>query len=355
MRFFSGKKTRDAKKQQQQQQHIQEKTAHVDKVVKTQQSHYNHNAAPSQRKPALKQPGQQRYTHSPPPAAASIQQQYSLATVPEYPKKRAQVLSPSNNRSPHVQTKAPVLDRQYQQKKASQDTRHVQIKSVKTAHVTNSGDTRTESYPVAKPTRPQSILHHTHQVPATTQTNYTMDGEQPNNEAQPKTNRVHFLSCNSSVTSASSASEVHLMAGPGSVASSSAMSSSKDAENVFDRVLHSVMTEEEDRLKAMGMGGAPPPKALSPAMYYKTTQSSGMYFRGGHNRSVSQSSDEVSQSLSPRANKVPVNAAGQLIDMDTGMEISDLGRGVSSNVNDSTTTIDSDCALNGSMNVRGEF
>ena len=174
------------------------------------------------------------------------------------------------------------------------------------------------------------------------------------------------------------------MAGPGSVASSSAMSSSKDAENVFDRVLHSVMTEEEDRLKAMGMGGAPPPKALSPAMYYKTTQSSGMYFRGGHNRSVSQSSDEVSQSLSPRANKVPVkptiaDAAGRLIDVDTGMEICDLGRGVeceyhhlnddgidaqkykillsqvSSNVNDSTTTIDSECALNGSMNIMGEF
>lgn len=380
MRFFSGKKTRDAKKQQHQQQQQQvEKVTHVDKVETNQ--HSLHHAAASQRKPALKQPGQQRYTHSPPPTAASTRQQNSLATVPEHRKERA----PSDIRSAPIQTKVPVLDRQYQQKKASRDTRPVEIKGVKTAHITNSGNIRTEDNPVAKSSRPRSILH-THRAPTTTQPNYTMDGETSNNEALPKNNnhRVQFLSCNSSVTSTSSSSEVHLMAGPGSVASSSAMSSSKDAENVFDRVLHSVMTEEEDRLKAMGMGGAPPSKAntMSPAMYYKSTQSSGMYFRGGHNRSASQSSDE--QTLSPRANKVPVKpmiaaAAGQLIDMDTGIEIDGSGGGVeceyhylnddgidaqkyntllsqvSSNVNDSTVTIDSDCALDGSMNVMGEF
>ena len=64
--------------------------------------------------------------------------------------------------------------------------------------------------------------------------------------------RVRFMSSGESVASSIDASQVHLMAGgPGSVASSSAMSS-VPGENVFDRVLHAVMAEENQRLNAMG-------------------------------------------------------------------------------------------------------
>ena len=71
--------------------------------------------------------------------------------------------------------------------------------------------------------------------------------------------RVRFMSSEQSVASADASGQVHLMAGAGSVASSSAMSSSGDGrENVFDRVLNMVMAEEHERLNAMGMGGADP-------------------------------------------------------------------------------------------------
>ena len=71
--------------------------------------------------------------------------------------------------------------------------------------------------------------------------------------------RVRFMS-SGSVASTSEASQVHLMAGAaGSVASSSAMSSSENnRDNVFDRVLHMVMAEENVRLNAMGMSRADP-------------------------------------------------------------------------------------------------
>lgn len=70
--------------------------------------------------------------------------------------------------------------------------------------------------------------------------------------------RVRFMSSGESVASSIDASQVHLMAGgPGSVASSSAMSS-VPGENVFDRVLHAVMAEENQRLNAMGMVATDP-------------------------------------------------------------------------------------------------
>jgi hypothetical protein len=69
--------------------------------------------------------------------------------------------------------------------------------------------------------------------------------------------RVRFMSAGS-VASSVEASQVHLMAGAaGSVASSSAMSS-VPGENVFDRVLHAVMAEENQRLNAMGMTALDP-------------------------------------------------------------------------------------------------
>jgi len=64
---------------------------------------------------------------------------------------------------------------------------------------------------------------------------------------------VQFMSSGESVSSSIDPYQVHLMAGgPGSVASSSAMSSIP-GENVFDCVLHAVMAEENQRLNAMGM------------------------------------------------------------------------------------------------------
>jgi len=67
------------------------------------------------------------------------------------------------------------------------------------------------------------------------------------------------MSSGSSVASQSDASGVHMMeGGANSVASSSAMSSSDNRENVFDRVLNMVMAEEHERLNAMGMSTADP-------------------------------------------------------------------------------------------------
>eukprot|EP00584_Thalassiosira_punctigera_P016617 CAMPEP_0172554618 /NCGR_PEP_ID=MMETSP1067-20121228/55495_1 /TAXON_ID=265564 ORGANISM="Thalassiosira punctigera, Strain Tpunct2005C2" /NCGR_SAMPLE_ID=MMETSP1067 /ASSEMBLY_ACC=CAM_ASM_000444 /LENGTH=215 /DNA_ID=CAMNT_0013343023 /DNA_START=153 /DNA_END=797 /DNA_ORIENTATION=+ len=60
--------------------------------------------------------------------------------------------------------------------------------------------------------------------------------------------RVRFMSSGESVASSSEASAVHLMAGPNSVASSSAMSSSGPSG-----VLNKVVEEERMRLDAMGM------------------------------------------------------------------------------------------------------
>lgn len=75
--------------------------------------------------------------------------------------------------------------------------------------------------------------------------------------------RVRFMSSGNESVASTEASAVHLMAGAaGSVASSSAMSSSADnRENVFDRVLNMVMAEEHERLNAMGMSRSPDPKS----------------------------------------------------------------------------------------------
>jgi hypothetical protein len=77
----------------------------------------------------------------------------------------------------------------------------------------------------------------------------------PTNHNPPQ--RVRFMSAGS--VASTEASQVHLMAGAaGSVASSSAMSSADNRDNVFDRVLHMVMAEEHERLAAMGMSRADP-------------------------------------------------------------------------------------------------
>ncbi|EED96354.1 predicted protein [Thalassiosira pseudonana CCMP1335] len=113
-------------------------------------------------------------------------------------------------------------------------------------------------------------------------------------------NRVRFLSSSSSVASSSAASEVHLMAGPGSVASSAMSSSRGDAENVFDKVLHMVMDEEEQRLKAMGMnhaGGV----GGGPVSYARRPQ-----YGGISNNATEESED---------------NSYSAPIDIDTGLEV----------------------------------
>ena len=93
---------------------------------------------------------------------------------------------------------------------------------------------------------PPSILHKSRQPPPP---KFSLNIPPP-----PEHNpRVRFMSAAESVASSVEASQVHLMAGAaGSVASSSAMSS-VPGENVFDRVLHAVMAEENQRLSAMGM------------------------------------------------------------------------------------------------------
>eukprot|EP00804_Cyclotella_cryptica_P009572 CCRYP_006263-RA/>CCRYP_006263-RA protein AED:0.06 eAED:0.06 QI:392/1/1/1/0/0/3/89/412 len=192
-------------------------------------------------------------------------------------------------------------------------------------HVNNNGTLPHPSNSIAgnipTKTTPQSILH-TRKHPQ--QTAYAMEDSPP--EVAPH-NRVRFLSSNSSVASSTCASEVHLLAGPGSVASSSAMSSSRgDAENVFDKVLHMVMAEEEDRLKAMGMSKAGSFAASqSPAMYYKSKNSPAMYYSGG----IGGSTSYESEGRSPRGmvpdGKSKMAAAGTLIDVDTGVKLDSIG------------------------------
>lgn len=116
---------------------------------------------------------------------------------------------------------------------------------------------------------PPSILHKKQQQEQQQQQQQYYSGQPPapaptSNPIQLMNNggannpRVRFMSSGESVASSIDASQVHLMAGgPGSVASSSAMSS-VPGENVFDRVLHAVMAEENQRLNAMGMVATDP-------------------------------------------------------------------------------------------------
>ncbi|KAL9180111.1 hypothetical protein ACHAXT_008081 [Thalassiosira profunda] len=113
----------------------------------------------------------------------------------------------------------------------------------------------------ASPTKaaPASILHKSHYKaaakapPPPPPTNasplqvYSMGGNP----------RVRFMSAEESVASTQT-SQVHLMAGANSVASSSAMSSSGGPNNAYDRVLSMVTSEEHVRLNAMGMAVANP-------------------------------------------------------------------------------------------------
>lgn len=103
---------------------------------------------------------------------------------------------------------------------------------------------------------PPSILHRTNQQQAgPPPTTFALQIPEPVSMPGPVSAnpRVRFMSSGESLSSSIDPSQVHLMAGgPGSVASSSAMSSIP-GENVFDRVLHAVMAEENQRLNAMGM------------------------------------------------------------------------------------------------------
>jgi hypothetical protein len=305
-------------------------------------------------------------------------QRNQSTSVAEHPKQSQSPPSQSsNNESLPISNTISATDKYYEQKRTAQDSNNGIPSSErnKPTATTPPNNIRSTNTPV-KPS-PRSILH-THHEHTQQHAKFAMDTP----EAHHPPNRVRFLSSNSSVASSSCASEVHLMAGPGSVASSSAMSSSKgEGENVFDRVLHSVMAEEEDRLKAMGMSKAGSSTGMmSPAMYYKSPESPGMYYRGG-NRGVSSSgSDEFSPQEKLSAKVQVAAAAGRLIDIDTGMTINstcssgnveceyhDLhdddaidtkkymtllshgSGGNHHNLNESTTSADSDGAVTGSM------
>ncbi|KAL7463256.1 hypothetical protein ACHAXS_003628 [Conticribra weissflogii] len=138
---------------------------------------------------------------------------------------------------------------------------------------------------------------------------YTIPASEPppNNN-----NRVRFLSSSSSVAS-TEASEVHLMAGAGSVASS-AMSSSKDSDNIFDKVFSMVMAEEGARLNAMGMNRSGSWRGDShPPLFVANSESSedslGLTSPGGLAPIDLDTGLEIGEK-----NKAP-------IDVDTGLEI----------------------------------
>ena len=144
---------------------------------------------------------------------------------------------------------------------------------------------------------PKGILHkQTHYGPASTPTKphqklkFDMKDDTPT-DAQ---NRVRFMSAGSIN---SDPSQVHLMACAASIGSS-AMSSTaeKSRDNVFDRVLNQVMTEETARLNAMGFGDVHPKTDSNPY---------GIDSRGSYD------SDDVPLTT----------GSGLPIDMDTGLEI----------------------------------
>ena len=341
MRLFSGKK-RDAKKQQYastnkeieksgDRTHEKGIRAPADAGVKAHSMKSGSKpvaAAASQKQPSRQQQPQanvqrvyMKGTNQMKPATSvQASRPSTLPSVAESPK-RTQSPLPYKQAMP-ISTSSPALDIYYQQKKATQDTFRRSRSAERSRVVKVATSTPDNNRPISTPMKapPRSILHTPHEHKCTQQPAFSMGTQ----EEVPAHNRVRFLSSNSSVASSSCASEVHLMAGCGSVASSSAMSSSRGdgAENVFDRVLHSVMTEEEDRLKAMGMSKAGSASTgLSPAMYYKTSESLGMYYRGGSRGSRSSDDDvsPTSRTAKPGTPKIP--SARQLIDVDTGMEI----------------------------------
>ena len=189
--------------------------------------------------------------------------------------------------------------------------------------VTAQSNGTTKSPP--KPTvNPQSILHkNAHYAAKTVRTPSKNDKAALSPSAGsplfsfPSNNpnhRVRFLS--SSSVASTEASEVHLMAGAGSVASSNMSSTRDGAENIFDKVLHSVMAEEEARLSAMGMS------------------SSGCWRPDSHptfaSTSESVEEDETSLGLLSPKHLAPIDADTGLeigtnnkapINVDTGLEI----------------------------------
>ena len=135
--------------------------------------------------------------------------------------------------------------------------------------------------------------------------------------------------------------------GANSVASSSAMSSSDNRDNnVFDRVLHMVMAEENERLNAMGMNHVDPksdydndrlnamgmnhadPKSDYPAralqLQHKTTTTIDQFSKAdaAARQAVASVKESVSRSYEEDLGLIP-QRRGDLVplDIDTGLEI----------------------------------
>jgi hypothetical protein len=149
---------------------------------------------------------------------------------------------------------------------------------------------------------PPSILHKKQQQEQQQQQQQYYSGQPPapaptSNPIQLMNNggannpRVRFMSSGESVASSIDASQVHLMAGgPGSVASSSAMSS-VPGENVFDRVLHAVMAEENQRLNAMGMVATDPYSAGAVAGFDNKNNNNKHTGKGGTKSAAAYAAD----------------------------------------------------------------
>mmetsp|Transcript_24958 Transcript_24958/g.52256 ORF Transcript_24958/g.52256 Transcript_24958/m.52256 type:complete len:517 (+) Transcript_24958:2-1552(+) len=178
---------------------------------------------------------------------------------------------------------------------------------------------------------PASILHNRNTRNTTTTTPSASPTFNMSPQAAYNVRRVQFISSGSSVASQSTASGVHLMAGgANSVASSSAMSSSGDNHdnNVFDRVLHMVMAEENERLNAMGMSNADPKSdypARAQQQQHKTTTTTFDRFSkadAAARQAVASVKESACASYEDDLGLIPPRP-GDLapLDIDTGLEI----------------------------------
>ena len=223
-------------------------------------------------------------------------------------------------------------------------------------------DTGSPKLPSNAKSPPPSILHKNTQVrcetaiapPSSPPTSSPMIHFNPTPPKLMASNaRVRFLPSSCESVDSSAASGVHLMAGyPNSVASSSAMSSSEiegNHQNVFDRVLHHVMKEENVRLNAMGMQSSRGSEEVAPTHDIHAAVDASTAFGSKFTHvdaaarqalasvpnSTSESSDEArghrvpphrQNLLSPTGTntglKVRTNNLA-FIDVDAGMELSD--------------------------------
>jgi len=156
----------------------------------------------------------------------------------------------------------------------SKQTQHATTANRHHQHLTSRQPPRHASGKSPSPAVPQQSILHKESHYAHTKLKLSKQAFDSENPLEPKlkfdmassdspgvsaSHRVRFMS-SSSFTS--DPSQVHLMAGAASVGSS-AMSSTADKSsrgNVFDKVLNQVMSEETDRLNAMGFGN-PDPKS----------------------------------------------------------------------------------------------